>query len=636
MKQRFARLMKESFIPIVIILLGLVVLLVYAEFESSSIANQVVIIDIDGNQSNIDDNEDAGDFDDSDSGNLVEPGQDPRIEQAKAFSDNQEWKQAEALYQSLIKDAPTSRNYAEFSAYFIRRNQLEQAQTWIDKAIKTQPVHANAYAYRGLINAKNGNKIAAMSDYQQALKMIPLHFQANNNLGVIYYRDKDYPQAAKSFKNAASAGAGQSKAKALYNLALSYKHMDKKKLFAAKKALEKAIRLRPDYTQARFALAGLQDDTPDGRQAALDQLGTLLRLHPNYTPALFRKAVIYKAAGDRKQAYANYHAALKINPNYTKAHNNLGLLYAEDKKWQLATAEFERMIELEPNNPIGYFQLGKTAYAHKNYPEAIKHFEKALQIRNGKYDKALLSIGLSYAKLNQYDKAIEYYRKAIELDKNYATAWYNLGIALAKSEKFDQAEQAYLTALKIKTDYAPTWFSLGALYGRMNQNDKAIDAYVKAISFRPNYRKAQLNLAVRLTFKGQYHRAISLYQEVLKKDPSYAMAWINLGALHYDLNNLDEAEKELHNGMELEPENITALKYMALIQAKKGEYSQAIELLNQATAQQLSDVELRLELAKVYAQSGDKKRAKIEVNKALKLAPNYPEAIKFAKTLSAQ
>lgn len=637
MRKRFNRLMKESFIPIVLILLGMVVLLVYAEFESSSIANQVVIIDIDPNQNvAADDNEDASDLDTGDSGSLIEPGQDPRIEQAKKLSDVQKWQQAEALYQALINDAPTSRNYAEFGAYYLRREQLGQAKIWIDKAIEAKPVHANAYAYRGLLNAKSGDKTAAIADYRQTLSMIPLHFQANNNLGVIYYRDKKYTEAAKLFQDAASAGAGESKAKALYNLALCYKHMGKKKLLAARKALSRSIRLRPAFIAARFALAGLEDDTPIGRQAALSQLDKVLSLRPNYAPALFRKAVIYKAAGDRKQAYANYHAALKINPNYIKAHNNLGILYTEDKQWQHAIAEFERIIELEPNNAVGYFQLGKTAYAQKNYADAIKYYQKALKIRDGKYDKALLSLGLAYARLNQYEQAISYYRKALDLDKNYSTAWYNLGIALSRSEQYKEAEQAYLTALKIKPDYAPAWFSLGILYSKLNQNDKAIDAYIRAIALRPNYRKAQLNLAVRYTFKEQYNRAIGLYETVLKKDPSYAMAWINLGSLHFDLNNLEKAETELKRGMELEPENISALRYMALIQAKKHEYARAVELLNQAIAQQQSDVELRLDLAKVYAQSGDKQHAKIEVDKALKLSPNHLAALKFSKTLSAQ
>jgi len=634
MKPRFLFLMKESFIPVMLILICLVVVLIYAEFESSSIANQIVVINIEDNSQNLDDSDEIADFDAETSVSGGPISMDPRIDKAKKLAVEGQLDAAVEVYKSLLAESPTSQNHAEFAAFYLRSNQLEKAKIQIDIATSMSPVHANAFAYRGLLEIKNGNATAAIDDYQKAISLLPYHFQANYNLGLIYYREKKYADAAKLFETAASSAAAQSKAKALFNLALAYKHIGESKILPARKALAKAIRLRPDYIQARFALAGLQADDDNGRREALHQLDKILSLRPNYSPALFRKATVFNAMGNKSEAIANYHSAIKINPNYAKAHFNLGILYLDENKLDLAQSEFDRVIELEPDNATALFQRGKVAYARKNYTLAITYYEKAVDMRKGNYPKALLNIGLCYTKKGNLDQALAAYRAAIKLDNSYPIAWYDLGLALQKSDNLDQAEQAFLTAIKLKPDYSQAWFGLGSLHAKLNQNEKSIEAYLKAIESRPNYRKAQLNLAVRYSITGQFDKAIRLYQQVLDQDPSYALAWINLGIAHFKQNNFDAAEHELQRGLDLDPENISALNYMALVEAEKNNYARAIELLNVAVSQKENDLPLRLALANILYQSGRHKEARFEIEKALKLDPTNSDAIQLLSTVS--
>jgi predicted Zn-dependent protease len=73
---------------------------------------------------------------------------------------------------------------------------------------------------------------------------------------------------------------------------------------------------------------------------------------------------------------------------------------------------------------------------------SIDTFEAMLT--SGK-DSALVrySLGNEYVKLEQFDKAVEHLKKAVEKDPKYSGAWKLLGKALAKAQRLDEAKQAF-------------------------------------------------------------------------------------------------------------------------------------------------------------------------------------------------
>ncbi|WP_372523732.1 tetratricopeptide repeat protein [Sulfuricaulis sp.] len=66
-------------------------------------------------------------------------------------------------------------------------------------------------------------------------------------------------------------------------------------------------------------------------------------------------------------------------------------------------------------------------------------------------DNALVryGIGAEYLKLNQFDKAAEHLRKAVEKDPKYSAAWKLLGNALADAGRNDEAIKAYKDGIKV-------------------------------------------------------------------------------------------------------------------------------------------------------------------------------------------
>lgn len=76
--------------------------------------------------------------------------------------------------------------------------------------------------------------------------------------------------------------------------------------------------------------------------------------------------------------------------------------------------------------------------------------DKLEQLLASGQDSALLRYGLGneYLKAGRFDRAAEYFRKAVEHDPNYSAAWKLLGKALTSAGRNDDAIQAYESGLR--------------------------------------------------------------------------------------------------------------------------------------------------------------------------------------------
>lgn len=625
LKNKTLLLFVESFVPVMLIAAGLVFILIYANFKATLDADQVEIITIQGSSSPMGMETPDGEVEKISIEISNDRQKDPLYEKAAEAVSQEKWDIAENIYKKIIQKNPTSQAFNNIGVLFYNQKKYEASLLQFDKAVAQSPVFINAYVSRGLVYTKLKRYEKAVEDYKKAIERVPYHFQAHMNLGVVLIKLKDYEQAVSVLKKASSLAGGGRKAKALYNLGLAYRSVGEDKYSAAKKAFLSAIRIRPNYIDARFALAALEPSTPSGIDEALVQYNKVLDLVPQYPPAYFRIAQLKSTGKDYQAAQQNYKKAIQYNPNYVKARYNLGLSYLLSKRWADARNQFEKILAVQMEHKSSsariHFQLGRAAYGEKNYDLALEEYEKALVLKQGKYEKARLNKGLTYKAKKDYTNAILSYKKVLDINEENPQAWYNLGLVYMRDKKYDLAEESFNTAIDYKHDYAQAWFNLGVLYRKQSKNDESITAYKKALEIRPTYRKAKLNLAVRYARKRNYIDAIKLYREVLSKDNRYVTAWINLGIAYFNLKEYENAENALDKAIDLQPGNIKAKRHLARIQIVYKNYSEAIDLLQQAVDSNEKNIQLRLELGQAYKLSGNFQKSVVVLKKALLLAP---------------
>ena len=164
--------------------------------------------------------------------------------------------------------------------------------------------------------------------------------------------------------------------------------------------------------------------------------------------------------------------ALEIDETLAEGHALLGT-YKLDYEWDWSGAEreFKRAIELDSNDSGGHERYG-------SYLQSMGRFDEALAERKlaQKFDPmnpaVIASVGHTLFSARRYDEAMEYYRRAIELNPNYS--WGHLWIADVYVQKgmYDEAITEVNKALSVEGSTRAI-ATLGYAYAVAGRRDEA-------------------------------------------------------------------------------------------------------------------------------------------------------------------
>jgi len=124
------------------------------------------------------------------------------------------------------------------------------------------------------------------------------------------------------------------------------------------------------------------------------------------------------------------------------------------------------------------------------------------------------------------EKAIEAYRKAIELNPGAAGALVNLGTIYYRQRKYEDAESQYLKAVAVDANYPLAHYNLGNLYDEQGDLTRAEQHYTTALELNPNYADAHFNLALLSERRGDFLKAVRHWKSYLKLDNTGT--WANI------------------------------------------------------------------------------------------------------------
>jgi len=142
----------------------------------------------------------------------------------------------------------------------------------------------------------------------------------------------------------------------------------------------------------------------------------------------------------------------------------------------------------QKNDFHSYSQLGIQEQELGNYEKAVELFKKSIEL-NKDYSKSWLNLGACYLKLNKLNEAESALKQAAALNPSDYSAHNNLGIVYSKLNKLEKAISEFQTALTLNPKSANTYFNLGLAYDSLNMKDKAYDAFKKAIELNPKYKE---------------------------------------------------------------------------------------------------------------------------------------------------
>ena len=271
------------------------------------------------------------------------------------------------------------------------------------------------------------------------------------------------------------------------------------------------------------------------------------------------------------------------------------------------------------------------------------------------------NLGSAYSKLNQLDKAIPLYRRALEIDPDLAQPHINLGEALERQNQIEEAAEHYRTALQIKPDLPEAHYNMGAILAKQGKTGEAIQFYQKALKIRPHYASAYFGLANALVNEGRVEDGIRNYYLAIKFEPDNAEVHSNLGSAFLRLGDTEKAIHHFSAALQQDPNLVEAYNNLGIALMQEGKIEAAISQFQKALRvkpdfqmaennlkralavqrdletkisqiQELlkeypDSVELRFELGNLYFQRGDPEKASQWYKSALDLNPKFLPAL---------
>lgn len=222
-------------------------------------------------------------------------------------------------------------------------------------------------------------------------------------------------------------------------------------------------------------------------------------------------------------------------------------------------------------SPAETFALGKAAA------------QKALEI-----DESLAEAhaSLAYAK-HYYDfdwtGAEQEYKRAIEINPNYATAhhWYSL--YLSEAGRLEEAKAEIRRALELDPLSPIISNTIGCIYFRNREYDQGVQQLLRLLDADPNFVVAHEMLGQIYTQKRMYDAAIAEFQKARTLDPGDGPKMLlAIGQTHALAGRKAEAEKMLQQVKTISTQKYVPAYYMAEFYACMGQKNIAFEWLNRA------------------------------------------------------
>ncbi|MDY6967480.1 MAG: tetratricopeptide repeat protein [Spirochaetota bacterium] len=292
--------------------------------------------------------------------------------------------------------------------------------------------------------------------------------------------------------------------------------------------------------------------------------GLFFKSKKDYETAIryFLDAACFKTALDRtyyQLALCNYYLldydsaikysklSIKSNINFSKPYMLLHSIYLNLKDYNASADILESLIDVDPELIDIHFSLGILYYNKiKNYDKALVFFRNIIELENiihvNDYYKehAHYYIGSIYHSTNKVKKAIEHYKKVLNINPENVTTTYILAHTLVDLYFFKEAKKYLLNYLEVFPDNSKINSFIGRIY-YIENNPKSLHYLRKGIS-KDSYGILSKSLYYELL--GKDKEALKYIDAIIEKAPMLISPHIAAARINKRNNNKNKAISE--------------------------------------------------------------------------------------------
>ena len=257
--------------------------------------------------------------------------------------------------------------------------------------------------------------------------------------------------------------------------------------------------------------------------------------------------------------------------------------YLESKKVKFESEEekeyYDFIVDLMENGAISENSrkiLDKRKIKFGISETRAKELEEFAKQNNSASSNDLLEEGKTYYNNGEYDKAIEIFKKAVELNPDNELNWHWLGPSYNKNGQYQEAINSLLKAVELNPNDYLNWHWLGNSYNQNGQYQEAINSLLKAVELNSNDEYNWYWLGNSYNKNGQYQEAINSLLKAVELNLDDYLNWHWLGNSYYENGQYQEAINSLLKAVELNPDDYLNWNWLGSSYNQNGQYQEAI------------------------------------------------------------
>lgn len=202
------------------------------------------------------------------------------------------------------------------------------------------------------------------------------------------------------------------------------------------------------------SVTGNKDSAAFNIEKSLEQINFAIDLVPNKVENFIRKGLLYRYMGKVKESEIWFAKAIAIDPNNPDAYFQVGRSAMESENWDGAIKNLVKATGLKKDNDQWFYWLGVVYLQKRDYPQAQKAFVTAGALKADEKNTWFNLAQAYYFEGTDIKSAMGALDKVIALDDKDMEAYSLLGLCALHNtiNDYDRAIQAYTKALELKPD----------------------------------------------------------------------------------------------------------------------------------------------------------------------------------------
>jgi tetratricopeptide (TPR) repeat protein len=367
----------------------------------------------------------------------------------------------------------------------------------------------------------------------------------------------------------------------------------------AEKAFEEVTRLTPRAASAQLQLSRLRlaRGEPVGALTAAQEAA---RERPDSPEAAILTSRSLRAQGEATRAWTELTARVAEHPQSILLQLEMGWVALERRRFADARGAFERALRISP---------------------------QSLDARSG-----LVATEIANGSAEAARKRVNEWRRALPDDRRLDVLAARVELSAGNAGEAERLLQAVVAADASQLD---AYELLGRMYLLQKRLDRAIEQYEKMAqqSVRPTGPRTLVGMLY--AARGEAAKAREIYEQIVAADPRAGIAANNLAWIYADEGKLDEALRLARLAEEQLRRRPEAADTLGWVYLRRRQSAEAIAAFNQAIERAPSNALYHYHLALAHLQMGDQQRGRDELQRALKLDPDFAGAEDARKRLSS-